>query len=161
MWIFGHVVVLLENLVDAIVGDRKTVSDAKYMSDDDCASAEALAEVEYSVFEVVRIVCVGSASRCRQLWNLTAVAVLFGELLDPPPTDIKLLSDQPSIHTVVNNSLTNSSSVILSKFHLTWLIAGQIAPTKSLADTTVRQTENGLGYTPSITKEPALFTACK
>jgi NAD(P)-dependent dehydrogenase (short-subunit alcohol dehydrogenase family) len=38
---------------------------------------------------------------------------------------------------VVNNSLTDSGGIILSKFHLTWLIVRQIAPTKSLADTTM------------------------
>ncbi|MGN8216486.1 hypothetical protein [Halococcus sp. PRR34] len=106
------------------------------MGDDDCASAEALAEVEYPFFEVVRILCVGSASGCFQLWDLTALTVRFGELLDSPLSDLELLSNQPSIHAVVNNTLTDSGGVILSKFHLTWLIVGQIAPTKSLADTT-------------------------
>jgi hypothetical protein len=73
-----------------------------------------------------------------ELFDLPTLTVRFGELLDPPPTDLELLSNQPSIHAVVNNSLTDSGSVILSKFHLTWLIVGQIATTKSLADTTGR-----------------------
>ncbi|WP_273836843.1 hypothetical protein [Halococcus sp. PRR34] len=37
---------------------------------------------------------------------------------------------------MINNSLTDTGGVILSKFHLIWLIIGQIEPTKSLADTT-------------------------
>ena len=108
--------------------------------DDHASLDEALAEVEYPFFEVVGILCVGSASRCLQLWDRPALTVRFGELLDPPPTDLELHSNQPSIHAVVNNSLTDSGSVILSKFHLTWLIVRQIAPTKSLADTTMFST---------------------
>jgi hypothetical protein len=57
-------------------------------------------------------------------------------LLDPPPTDLELLSNHRSVHAVINSSLTDPGGVILSKFHLTWLIVGQIEPTKSLADTT-------------------------
>ncbi|ADJ16907.1 hypothetical protein HacjB3_17823 (plasmid) [Halalkalicoccus jeotgali B3] len=73
--ILGHVVVLLKDLVNALVGDRETVSDAEYVHDDDCASAEALTYVEYAVFEIVGILCVGSASWRLQLWNLTAFTV--------------------------------------------------------------------------------------
>ena len=67
--------------------------------------------------------------------------VLFGELLDASPTNLELLSNHRSVHAVVNNSLTDPGGVILSKFHLTWLIVRQIAPTKSLADTTPRQSK--------------------
>ena len=41
--ILGYVVVLLKNLMDAVIGDREAVSDAEDVSNDDCASAEALA----------------------------------------------------------------------------------------------------------------------
>ena len=75
--------------------------------------------------EVVRIVGVGSASGCLQLWDFSGLAVLFGELLDPPPTDLELLSNHRSVHAVLHNSLTDPGSVILSKFHLTWLIVRQ------------------------------------
>jgi len=106
------------------------------MSDDNCASVSALAEVEYPVFEVVRIVRVGSASRRLPVVGLSGLTVRFGELLDPPSTDLELLSNQSGIYSMVNNTLTDSSNIILSKFHLTRLIVRQIAPTKSLADTT-------------------------
>jgi len=42
-WVLSHVVVLLENLMGAVIGDRETLSNAEDVRDDDCASAEALA----------------------------------------------------------------------------------------------------------------------
>jgi hypothetical protein len=44
------------------------------------------------------------------LW-IPALTVRFGELLDSLPIDLELLSNQPSIRAMVNNSLTDSSSV--------------------------------------------------
>ena len=104
-WILAHLIVLLKNFMDAVIGDREFVSDPEYVCDDDCASTEALAEVKYAVFEITGIFGVGSASWRLQLWNLIGLTVRFSELLDPPPTDLELFSNQPSIHAVVNNSL--------------------------------------------------------
>jgi hypothetical protein len=83
--------------------------------------------------------CIGPASRCFQLGNRAVIAVLFGELLDPPPSDFELFSDQGGIHVVINNSLTDSGDIVLVKFHFTWWIVGEIVPTKSLAYTTQEQ----------------------
>ncbi|EMA48518.1 hypothetical protein C450_19636 [Halococcus salifodinae DSM 8989] len=112
-------VVLLENFVDAVIGKRETVSDTEDVRDDDRASASALAEVKHSIFEVVGMVRVGFAAGYLQLWNLSALAVGFGELLDPPPTNLELLGDQPRVHVVFDNSLTYPGDIILIKFHLT------------------------------------------
>jgi hypothetical protein len=137
VWTLSHVFVLQKDRMDAVGGNREAISNPENMSNGLCTSAKALAQFENASFEIGRILCIRPASRCFQLGYLAVLAVLFGELLDPLPADLELLSEQPSIHTVVNNSLTDSGSVILSKFHLTWLIVRQIAPTKSLASTTV------------------------
>ena len=86
-------VMVLKNLMDAVVGDREVVSDAEHVGDGDCASASALAEVEYPIFEIIGIVCVGSASQCLQLWSFPVLTVCFGELLDPPTTYLELLGN--------------------------------------------------------------------
>ena len=106
------------------------------MSDGLCTSAEALAQLEDAVFEVVRILCVGFASRGFQLGHLDVIAVLFGELLDPSTTDLELLGNQASVHAMINNSLTNPGDILLVKLHFTRWLVGEIMPTKSLAYTT-------------------------
>jgi hypothetical protein len=129
------VVVLPKNLTDAIIIDREAVSDPEDVCDDDRASAEALAKVKNLVFDVVGIVCVGSAAGRFWLWDLPALTVGLGELLDSSPTALELLGDQTRVHAVVDNSLTHPGGIILIEFHFTRLIAGEIAPTKFLADT--------------------------
>ena len=42
-WVLSHMVVLLENRMNAVIGERETVSNAEDVRDDDCASASALA----------------------------------------------------------------------------------------------------------------------
>jgi hypothetical protein len=127
---------LLKDVVDAVGGDGEIVSSPKNMRDGLCTSASALVQSKDSFFEVVRILCVGLSSRSFQLRNLAAVAVLFGELLDPSTADLELLRDQGGIHAVINNTLTDPSDIILVKLHFTWWLVGQIMPTKSLAYTT-------------------------
>ena len=86
--------------------------------------------------EVVGIRCIGGATRGLQLWNLAAVAVLFGELLDSAAADLELVSDQPGVDVVIDNPLTDPGDIVPVKFHFTWRLVGEITPTKSLADTT-------------------------
>lgn len=81
--------------------------------------------------------CIGLSSWRFQLWNRTAVTVLLGELLDVPSTHLKLLSDQSSVHVVINNTLTNLDDIVLVKLHLIWLLIGEMMPTKPLTDITV------------------------
>jgi hypothetical protein len=107
------------------------------MGDGHCARAEALAQFEDTFFEVVGILRIGVATRGLQLWNLAAVAVLFGELLDSAAADLELVSDQPGIEVVINNPLTDPGNIVLVKLHFTWWLVGEITPTKSLADTTI------------------------
>jgi hypothetical protein len=123
--------------MDAIGSNREVVTPPENVSDGLCTSAEALAQVKNTVFEVVRILCVGLATRGFRLWNLAVFAVLFGELLDPSSADLELLSDQGSIHIVINNTLTDPGDIVLVKLHFTWWLVGEITPTKSLAYTTV------------------------
>jgi len=106
--IVGHVFVLLKDRTDAIGSNR----------------------------EVVRILSVGLATGGFQLWNLAIVAVLFGELLDSSAADLEVLSDQGSIHVVINNALTDLDNIVPVKLHFTGRLVGQIMPTKSLAYTT-------------------------
>ena len=90
-------------------------------------------QFENAMFEIGRILGVGLASRRLQLWELTPVAVLLGELSDPPPSDLKLFSDQGGIHIAINNSPTDIGDIVLIKFHFAQWIVGEIMPTKSLA----------------------------
>jgi len=78
----------------------------------------------------------GTAIRSLQLWNVTAIAVLFGELLDSTAVDLELVSDLPGIGVVVNNPLTDPGNITLVKLHFTWWLIGEIMPKKSLTDTT-------------------------
>ena len=71
-----------------------------------------------------------------QLWNLAAVAVLFGELLNSAAADLELVSDQPGVEVMIDNPLTYPGDIVPVKFHFTWRLVGEITPTKSLADTT-------------------------
>jgi hypothetical protein len=107
------------------------------VGDSHCTSAEALMQLENALFEIVRILCIGFSTRSLQLRDFAAVAVLFGKLLDPPPTNLELLGNKPGVHIVINNTLTNSGDIVLIKFHFTWSIVGEIISTKSLADTTI------------------------
>jgi hypothetical protein len=133
VWILGHVFVLLKDRMDAVGGDREAISNTENVSDGLCTTAEALAQFEDALFEIGRILCIGPASRCFQLGNLAVIAVFFGELLDPPPSDLELFSDQGGIHVVINNPLTDTGDIVLVKFHFAWWIVGEIVPTKFLA----------------------------
>lgn len=75
--IVSHVISFLENSVDAGVGDRDVVSGPQNVSNRDCPSVSALVQSKHPVFEIVRILCVGLASRSVQLWNLAVVATLW------------------------------------------------------------------------------------
>ena len=127
---------LLQNSVNAVVVDRYVVSDSEDMGDCHCARAEALARFRNALFKIGGILPIRLGSRCLQLWNLAAIAVLFDELLDPSPTDLELLGDQPGVHVMINNPLTYPGDILLVKLHFRWSIVGEIMPTKSLADTT-------------------------
>jgi len=145
------VFVLLKDGMDAVGSNREVVSRPENVSNSLCTSAEALAQVENTVFEVVGILCVGLATRGVELWNLAVVAVLFGELLDSSAADLELLSDQGSIHVMINNTLTDLGDIILVKLHFTWWLVRQIMPTKFLAYTTaVRYTLNPGSPFPGI-----------
>ena len=124
VWIFGHVFVLLKNRMDAVGGDRETISNTEDVSNGLCTSAEALAQFEDALFEIGWILGVGLTSRCFQLWNLAAVAVFLGELLDPSASDLKLFGDQGGVHIVITNPLTDPSDIVLVKFHFTWPLVG-------------------------------------
>jgi len=67
---------------------------------------------------------------------LAAVAVFFNELLDSPLADLKLLSDQLSVHVMINNPPTYPGNILLVKLHFRWPIIGEITSAKFLADTT-------------------------
>jgi len=105
--------------VDAVVGNTDPVSDSQDVSDGHCSSAEALAQFEYSIFEIVRILCVAVSARRLQLWYLAEVTVFLGELLHSTLANLKLLGDQTSVHAMINNSLTNPGDIVLVKFHFT------------------------------------------
>jgi hypothetical protein len=110
---------LLKNSVDAVVVDRYIVSNPEDVGDRHCARAEALAQFQNPLFEVVRILSIRLASRCLQPWNLAAIAVLFDDLLDSPLTDFELVGDQRSVHVMINNPLTYPGDILLVKLHFT------------------------------------------
>jgi len=95
-----------------------------------------LVQFEHAVFAVFGIRRTGGATRSLQLWDVTAVAALFGELLDATAAHLELVSDQPGVEIVINTPLTDPGDIVLVTFHFTWLLVGEITPTKSLADTT-------------------------
>lgn len=76
------------------------------------------------MFEIGWILGVGLTSRRFQLWNLAAVAVFLGELLDPSASDLKLFGDQGGVHIVIANPLTDPSDIVLVKFHFTQPLVG-------------------------------------
>ncbi|EMA41376.1 hypothetical protein C448_11996 [Halococcus morrhuae DSM 1307] len=90
-WIFGHVFVLLKDRMDTVGGDRETISNTEDVSNGLCTSAEALAQFEDALFEIGWILGVGLTSGRFEVWNLAAVAVFLGELLDPSASDLKSL----------------------------------------------------------------------
>ena len=137
--IVGHVVVFLQNGVDTIVCDREAVPNAQYVGDGHCARAEALAQFEHAVFEVFEILRIGGATGNLRLWDVTAVAVLFGESLDATAANLEPVSDQPGVEIVINNPLIDPDDIVLIKFHFIWLLVGEITPTKPLADTTTKE----------------------
>jgi hypothetical protein len=110
--------------MDAVGGDREAISNPENVSNGLCTSAEALVQFENALFEIGWILCIGPASGCFQLGNLAVIAVLFGELLDPPLSDLELFSDQGGIHVVIDNSLTDAGDIVLTKFHFTWWLVG-------------------------------------
>jgi len=101
--------------------------------------------LQNALFETGGILPIRLGSRCLQLWNLAAIAVLFDELLDPSPTDLELLGDQPGVHVMINNPLTYPGDILPVKLHFRWSIVGEIMPTTSLADTTA-DANNHMSY---------------
>ena len=119
--------------------DREAVPNAQYVGDGHCARTEALAQFEHAVFEVFEILRIGGATGNLRLWDVTAVAVLFGESLDATAANLEPVSDQPGVEIVINNPLIDPDDIVLIKFHFIWLLVGEITPTKSLADTTTKK----------------------
>jgi len=81
--ILGHVIVLLEDGVDAVRGDADVVSDAEHGADGFGPGVEDLLEPENAIDEILRVGCRGCSTRGLDPWDVTRVAVVVGELLDP------------------------------------------------------------------------------
>lgn len=152
--IFVHVFCLQEDRVDTVVSDRDIVSVAEDVGDGHCTSAEALMQFEDAIFEIVGVVCVWFSTRRFQLWDVSSVAVLFSELLNPPLTDLELLGNERCGEIVINNTLTDPGDIVLVKLHFTWSIVGEIMPTKSLADTTLDREVMDAFEMPSKSAKP-------
>jgi len=122
--VLGHVFVLLENLVDAVVSHRKIVSNTEHVGNGHCASASALVQFEHSFLQICWVGCVRLTSRGFQLGDFTILPVLLGELLHTSPADPELLGDDLRAHVMIDNSLTDPDDVVLIKLHFTGLIVG-------------------------------------
>jgi hypothetical protein len=135
-WILGHVVVLLEDLVDNVVVDGEVVADAQNVRDRDSTHSECLVNREDAVVKTGGILGVRLASRRFEFRNFIGFTVGLSELLDPAATDFELVGHELYIQFVVNNTLTDAGDIILVQLHLLGTIERWIVLTKSFPDTT-------------------------
>lgn len=114
----GHVFGLLEDLVDEVVVDGEAVTDAQDMRDRDGTQPEFGVKRENSLFEVRRILRVGIPVWHLHLRNLTAFAIVLGELLHSPSADLELISNELCVQVMVYDSPADSFNILLVQLHL-------------------------------------------
>jgi len=85
-----------------------------------CASASALVQLKYSIFENIRILCERLPAKCLQVWIFRGIMILLCELLYSSLANFKLLCVQTSIQINTNNNLPYPADIVLVKFHFTW-----------------------------------------
>lgn len=93
-WMFGHSIVLLKDLMDAVVADGEIITNAQNVGDRNSSHAERFVDLKNAFFETGWLVGVGRPSGCFEFGNFIVFTVVFGELLDPTAADLELLSHE-------------------------------------------------------------------
>lgn len=135
--VLRHVIVLLEDGMDAVIVNRKVVSNAKDVGDCCCTEFEAIVQLQNPVDEVVGIRPIRLPTWRIQRRDLAGFSVRLGQLLDASSADVELLGNELGVEVIINNSFTDPVNIILVQLHLIDTNKWVIVLTKSFPDSTV------------------------
>lgn len=128
--------VVLDDLVNDVDVDGEVVADAQDVYNRDGPEPESVVQREDALVQNRRILRAGGPAWCLEVGDGTAIAELFGELLDSSSADVELIGDELGVQAVVNNSVADSVDSIQRYFLST--IQRRIVLAKSFLDTTER-----------------------